>query len=96
MPTIEVRRCQDNPEVAMRRLKRTCDRNGLQKFVRAQEHFVSDSEKKRKDKTAAIKRAQKKARESGQRSQLKHRQRSWRVPLESVADVENKDNDSNQ
>ena len=91
MPMIEVRKCNDNPEVAMRRLKRTCDRNGLQKFVRAQENFVSDSEKKRKERTSAIKRAQKKARDNAQRNSPKHRQRSWRIPLDILAADQIKD-----
>ena len=84
MPMIEVRKCNDNPDVAMRRLKRTCDRNGLHKYVRAQENFVSQSEKKRKDRTAAIKRAQKKTKENAQRPNSKHRQRSWKIPLDQI------------
>ncbi|MBM94007.1 MAG: 30S ribosomal protein S21 [Legionellales bacterium] len=57
MPKIEVTKCGGNAEVAIRRLKRLCDRLGIQKRIRALEHHVKKTTKQRRMKDAARKRS---------------------------------------
>jgi ribosomal protein S21 len=56
MPKVEVTKCGGNVEVAIRRLKRMCDRLGVLKRMRELEHHVKATTKRRRDKDAARKR----------------------------------------
>jgi small subunit ribosomal protein S21 len=58
MPTIEVSKCHGKVDLAMRRLKRICDRIGIQKDLREDRH-IKPTTKRRRDKAAAIKRQSK-------------------------------------
>jgi len=60
MPKVEVMKCGGNIEVAIRRLKRMCDRLGVLKRMRELEHHVKDTTKRRRNKDAARKRVLKK------------------------------------
>ena len=60
MPKIDVSKCGGNVDVAIRKLKRICDRLGILKRMRDIERHVKNSEKKRLSKGAAIRRSQKK------------------------------------
>ena len=56
MPKVEVTKCGGNAEVAIRRLKRLCDRLGVLKRMRELEHHVKATTKRRRNKDAARKR----------------------------------------
>lgn len=56
MPKVEVTKCGGNVDVAIRRLKRMCDRLGVLKRMRELEHHVKPTTKRRRDKDAARKR----------------------------------------
>jgi ribosomal protein S21 len=56
MPKIEVTKCGGNADVAIRKLKRLCDRLGILKRIRALEHHVKATTKRRRMKDAARKR----------------------------------------
>jgi small subunit ribosomal protein S21 len=60
MPSIEVSRCRGQVEIAIRRLKRLCDRLGIHKSLREREHYVKPTTKRRKDRASARKRLLKK------------------------------------
>jgi ribosomal protein S21 len=60
MPKVEVSKCGGNAEVAIRRLKRLCDRLGVLKRMRDLEHHVKATTKRRRNKDAARKRVLKK------------------------------------
>jgi ribosomal protein S21 len=68
MPKVEVSKCGGNAEVAIRRLKRLCDRLGVLKRMRELEHHVKATTKRRRNKDAARKRVLKKL--SIERSQM--------------------------
>jgi ribosomal protein S21 len=60
MPKVILTRCNGNLEVALRRLKRMCDKLGIQRKLRDMlEGHVKDTEKRRKDRAAASKRQKK-------------------------------------
>ena len=57
MPTIEVKKCNNNVEVALRRLRRLCERAGINKRIRERlEYHVTKTMKRRRQKAAACKR----------------------------------------
>ncbi len=60
MPTIDVSKCNGVVEIAIRRLKRLCEKLGIPKQLKTLEHHVKKSECRRKAKAAAQKRQQKK------------------------------------
>jgi ribosomal protein S21 len=60
MPTIDVKKCNNNVEIALRRLRRVCERAGINKRIRERlEYHVTKTMKKRRQKAAARKRQQK-------------------------------------
>jgi|TARA_E500000178_G_C16718825_1_gene616234 small subunit ribosomal protein S21 len=60
MPTIDVSKCNGIVEIAIRRLKRLCEKLGIPKQMKALEYHVTKSEMKRRAKAAAYKRQAKK------------------------------------
>ena len=60
MTTVDVSKCNGDVKLALKRLKRTCDKNGLPKRWREMERHVKKTTQKRKDRAAAVKRHQKK------------------------------------
>tara|TARA_Y200000002_G_scaffold382042_1_gene397804 strand:- start:6710 stop:7021 length:312 start_codon:yes stop_codon:yes gene_type:complete len=60
MMTVEVSRCNGDPRLASKRLKRLCDRNGLPKTWRDKERHTKKTTERRKNKAAAVKRHLKK------------------------------------
>lgn len=60
MPKVEVSKCGGNVDVAIRKLKRMCDRLGILKRMREIERHTKNSEKKRLRKGAAVRRSLKK------------------------------------
>jgi small subunit ribosomal protein S21 len=57
---IEVSKCNGQVEIAIRRLKRLCDKLGIQKRMRELEHHVKPTTKRRRARAAAVKRQLKK------------------------------------
>ena len=58
MPNVDVSKCP-SVDVALRRLKRMCDRYGIHKRMRELQHHVKDAVGRRRAKAAAVKRRQK-------------------------------------
>lgn len=61
MPTIDVSKCNGVVEIAIRRLKRLCEKLGIPKQMKALEYHITKSEMKRRAKAAAYKRQSKKS-----------------------------------
>ena len=59
MPSIDVSKCGGNVIVALKRLKRICDRNGLQRRMREIERRPKNTALRRRDEAAAVKRSKK-------------------------------------
>lgn len=60
MPTVDVNKCNGVVEVAIRRLKRLCEKLGIPKQIKDLEYHVTKAEMRRKAKAAAAKRQAKK------------------------------------
>lgn len=60
MPTVDVNKCNGVVEVAIRRLKRLCEKLGIPRQIKELEYHVTKSESKRRAKAAAQKRQAKK------------------------------------
>ena len=60
MPRVDVSKCGGDVKLALKRLKRTCDRCGLPKRMREIERHTKKTTQNRRDKDAAIKRHKKK------------------------------------
>ena len=68
MPEVDVNKCKGHVDTAIRRLKRLCDKLGIAKRWRELEYHEKGTEKRRRQKAAAVKRQQKRLREdSGRR-----------------------------
>ena len=59
MPTIDVSKCGGNVIVALKRLKRTCDKNGISRRMREIERRPKNTALRRRDEAAAVKRSKK-------------------------------------
>ena len=59
MPSIDVSKCGGNVIVALKRLKRTCDKNGLARRMRELERRPKNTALRRRDEAAAVKRSKK-------------------------------------
>lgn len=59
MPSIDVSKCGGNVMVALKRLKRTCDKNGLPRRWREVERRAKATAERRRSQAAAVKRQSK-------------------------------------
>lgn len=59
MPSIDVSKCGGNVMVALKRLKRTCDKNGLPRRWREMERRTKETADRRRRQAAAVKRQSK-------------------------------------
>lgn len=59
MPSIDVSKCGGNVIVALKRLKRICDKNGLARTMRENERRTKNTALRRRAEAAAIKRSKK-------------------------------------
>ena len=59
MPQVDLGRCKGQVDLALRRLKRLCDKLGIARRLREVEFHEKRTSQKRKQKAAAVKRQQK-------------------------------------
>lgn len=75
MPTVRVK--DDNPEFALRRFKRACEKAGILTELRRREFYEKPTAERKRKKAAAIKRHLKKAsRDISSRRLTKHRRKT--------------------
>jgi len=75
MPTVRVRE-GENPEYALRRFKRSCEKAGLMTELRRREYHEKPTAERKRKAAAAVKRHQKKLlREMPTRRVLKHKRK---------------------
>jgi small subunit ribosomal protein S21 len=89
MMTVEVSKCNGDVKLAIKRLKRTCDKNGLPRRWREMEYHTKPTTQRRKDKAAAVKRHLKKRAMFERRLEENsfRSKRGAKVPFESVIDA---------
>ncbi len=76
MPSVRLRE-GENPEYALRRFKRSCEKAGVLTELRRREHYEKPTAERKRKQAAAVKRHLKKlAREKATKRQIKRRKRS--------------------
>jgi small subunit ribosomal protein S21 len=76
MPTVRVKE-GENPEYALRRFKRSCDKAGILTELRRREFYEKPTAERKRKQAAAVKRHLKKiSRDSSSRRTLKHRRKA--------------------
>jgi small subunit ribosomal protein S21 len=76
MPTVRVKE-GENPEYALRRFKRSCDKAGILTELRRREFYEKPTAERKRKQAAAVKRHLKKiSRDHSSRRTLKHRRKA--------------------
>ena len=83
MPSIDVSKCGGNVMVALKRLKRTCDKNGLPRRWREMERRTKETADRRRRQAAAVKRQSKRV-QNLVKNVLNASNRYKTAPLEKV------------